>query len=139
MDLEDWQPVAGSVEVVQGRDAAEDVASGVAGGGGVVSGQDSFLNLPGNFSANRRNYIRKFSNFSPEFSSQWSSQKYEYIFGSIGNRTTNFVVDRTSHKVGVRIPILVDISQVAKSPFDSKPIAWFDPLHQTLSVCVHIS
>ncbi len=33
-------------------------------------------------------------------------KNYEYIFG------TNFVVGRTSHKVAVRIPILVDISQV---------------------------
>ncbi len=72
------------------------------------------------YSANRRNHIRMFFSFSPEFSSQWSSQNYEYIFGSIGNLITHFaVVDRTSHKVAVRIPILVDIPQVAKSPFGS--------------------
>ncbi len=70
--------------------------------------------------ANHRNHIRKFSNFSPEFSSQWSSQNFEYIFGSIGTLTTNIVVvDRTSHKVAARIPILVDISQVCQVSFGS--------------------
>ncbi len=67
--------------------------------------------------ANRRNRIQKFSNFYPDFFPN-GPQNCEYVLGSIGNFTTNFVVvDRNSHKVALRIPILVGISQVAKSPF----------------------